>query len=791
MNYLASRYRQAVAAFARWVVHHPGQALALALVAILALGYGARFIGFTPDYRAFFGKDNPQLQAFNESRAVYAPGDFTVFAIQTRAGGADSALTPRVLEAARRLTADAWKLPYAMRVDSVTNFQHTTAAGDDLQVQALLPDDVAITPERIAHLKRVALAEPLLYKRLVAPAGDVLLVAVDTTMPQRSLQELPDHIAAARALRDRMLADYPELHIGMTGTNLMSISFPEASIHDSMTLIPLMYVVIFAIIWLMLRSGIATAATALVILFSTLAAIGVAGYMGILLTPPSMLAPLIITTLAVADSVHVSVAMFALMREGMGKHEALVRSITGNFTPIMLTGLTTAVGFLTINFSDSPPLRDLGNITAIGVGFASLWSVLLLPALLAVLKVSAPPQGTSRLEHLMGALGDRVLQHRGKMLTGSLAVALLLSAGIFRNAPDDNFFHYFDENIAFRSDTDRILERDVSVGLFADFSLRTGETNGITDPEVLRKIEAFSQWWKTQPEVGHVGSVTNLFKRLNKSMHGDDPAWYRLPEERELAAQYLLLYEMSLPFGLDLNNQINVDKSSTRVSVGFQGISADDLLVKVAQGEAWLKQNAPELEVSVSSAPVLFAHISERNIASMIPQTVVMFFVMALILIVTLRSARFGLLSLVTLALPVGITFGIWGYVSGEINFTMAILIGVVTGICDDDTVHFLNEYLHFRREGRLGPEEALRRTFRSSGVALLVTTAVLVAGFLVMSLSSFLPNNGMSVLASIAFVAALVLNLLLLPPLILLIDRQQRQEPEAGEENDPVVQTT
>lgn len=789
MNYLASRYRQAVEAFARWVVHSPGRVLALALLAILALGYGARFIGFTPDYRVYFGKDNPHLQAFNEFQDVYGPGDFTVFAIETKAGGKESALSPRVLEAARHLTKEAWALPYVMRVDSATNFQHTIAAGDDLLVEALLPDDAAITPERIAQLKRVAMSEPLLYKRTISPGGDMLLVAVNTTMPRKSLQELPDHITAARALRDRVLADYPELHIGMTGTNLMSISFPEAAIRDSTTLIPLMYVVIFALIWLMLRSGIATTATALVIGFSTIAAMGVAGYMGILLTPPSMLAPLIITTLAVADSVHVSVAMFALMREGKAKHEALVSAVAGNFTPIMLTGLTTAVGFLTINFSDSPPLRDLGNITAVGVAFASLWSVLLLPALLSLVKVSVPPQGKSRMENWMGALGDWVLRHRGKVLFGSFAVALVLSAGIFRNAPNDNFFHYFGKSIAFRSDTDRILDHDVSVGLFAEFSLKTGETNGITDPAVLKKIEAFTQWWKAQPDVGHVGSATDLFKRLNKSMHGDDPAWYRLPEQREQAAQYLLLYEMSLPFGLDLNNLINVDKSSTRVSVGFEGISADDLLVKVQQGETWLAQNAPELGVSATSMPVLFSHISERNIASMVPQTVVMFFIMAAILILMLRSVRFGLLSLVTLALPVGIAFGIWGYVSGEINFTMAILIGAVTGICDDDTVHFLNEYLHLRREGRLDPEEALRRTFRSSGVALLVTTAVLVAGFLVMSLSAFLPNNGLSVLASISFTAALVLNLLLLPPLILLIDRERSTGQER--EGDSVAPAT
>lgn len=788
MNHGASRYRRAVNAFSLWVVYNPIRALLVSVLTLLVLGYGCCFLAFNSDYRAFFGKDNPQLQAFNEFQSVYGQGDLTVFAIAAKSAAPNSVFEPRILDAARRLTKEAWALPYAMRVDSVTNYQHTEANGDDLKVEALLPERVAITPARIAHVRSIALSEPQLIKRLMAPDGSMLLVTVSTSMLQGSFTGLPDHIKAARALRDRLLADYPELTVSMTGNNLVGISFPEATIKDSMTLIPLMYAVIFAILYLMLRSWIATVTTALVIAFSSIAAMGIAGYMDIMLTPPSMLAPLIITTLAVADSVHICVAMFVLMRAGKDRLEALAESVASNFTPIMLTGFTTAVGFWTINFTDSPPLHDLGNITAVGVIFASIWAVLLLPALLSVVKVRIPAQSSNRMEGLMGGLGEWVVRHRHKVLGSILAVALVLSVGIFRNHPNDNLFHYFGKSTPFRSDTDNVLRHGVAAGMFAEYSISTGESNGITNPAVLKKIDAFAQWWRTQPEVVYVGSVTDLFKRLNKNMHGDDPAWSRLPEAREQAAQYLLLYEMSLPFGLDLNNQINVDRSAARMTVIFDGINASELLQILKRGEEWRKKNSPDFKVSVTSPPVLFANISERNIASMVPQAGVMFFVMAFILVFALRSVKFGLLSLAALALPVGIAFGIWGFINGDISLTMAVLIGVVTGICDDDTIHFLNEYLHFRREKNLDPTEALRRTFHSSGVALLVTTAVLVAGFMVMTLSAFLPNNSMALLASISFIAALILNLLLLPPLIMLFDREGNMETKTAGAADTFI---
>lgn len=761
-----------VPAYARWVVKHPYVVFVLSLLLMVGVGSGMARLEFSTDYREYFSPDNPQIKTFENFQRTYGNGDFTYFAISPKTITSDNAFSATVLSATRDLTREAWKLPFSMRVESVTNFQNIDVDGDDLSVMPLLPDDVEITAERIEKLRKVALQDLSLRNSAVSSDGHIFSVRVVTEMPALSLFELPTHVKEARALRDRILAAYPDVNIHMSGTNMMSNAFNEAAIHDSLTLIPLMYVLILAIIYFMLRSGYATLSTLLVLNLSSAFALGAAGHIGILLTSPSMLSPLAITTLAVADCLHVSLAASALIRKGVQKDEAIIGAVVDNLGPITLTGITTAVGFLTMNFMDSPPLGDLGNIAAIGVLIASFWSVFLLPALLVVLPMRIREGRANLLEKFVIRLGDGVLAYPRSIMIVTLIVGLLLSFGLLRNQAADNFNNYFDSSIEFGRDND-FINRHIAGTFYVDFSLDSGRPDGMTDPSVLAKVEDFANWWRGNEKVTYVASITDVYKRINKSMHSDDPAWYRLPETQTLASQLLLLYEMSLPFGMDLNNQIDVNKSATRLTVFMKADHINDFTKRVQEGEAWLNQNAAEFMAYSTGVTTIFSRISDKNIRSMLPQAITMFLVMSAVLVFCLRSLRFGLLSIVTLVLPVSIAFGIWGLISGEINFTMASAIGLVTGICDDDTVHFLNSYLGFRRRHGLDQRDALRETFNHCGASIFATTAVLVAGFLVMAQSAFLPNSGMAKLACMSFTAALFLNLLLLPGMILLVDRE------------------
>ena len=240
-------------------------------------------------------------------------------------------------------------------------------------------------------------------------------------------------------------------------------------------------------------------------------------------------------------------------------------------------------------------------------------------------------------------------------------------------------------------------------------------------------MERFAEWFRAQENVLHVTTLTDIMRRLNMNMHGDDPDWYRLPEERELAAQYLLLYEMSLPYGLDLNNQIDISKSATKMTVFLESLSSNELLAMEGRAQQWLADNAPHMQSGGASPSVMFAYIGQRNIRSMLVGTSIALVLISLILVFALRSLKIGLLSLIPNMAPAAMGFGLWGLLYGQVGLGLSIVAGLTLGIVVDDTVHFLSKYLRARREQGMSSEDAVRYAFNTVGVALLVTTICLL----------------------------------------------------------------
>jgi len=354
------------------------------------------------------------------------------------------------------------------------------------------------------------------------------------------------------------------------------------------------------------------------------------------------------------------------------------------------------------------------------------------------------------------------------------AVIVLLITFIPMSELNDQFVQYFDESIEFRRDTDIMTSRLTGV-YQVEFSLGAGESGGVGNPEYLRKLDEFEAWFRQQDETLHVQNIAETLRRLNKNMHGDDPDFYRLPESREMAAQYLLLYEMSLPYGLDLNNQLNVDKSATRFVVTLEDLTSRELRDVASRAEAWLEANAPEFMFAHAASPgVMFAHISDRNIRSMIQGTTIAFILISAILVLALRSWQLGLLSLIPNIVPAAMAFGVWGFFVGRVGFAVSVVVAMTLGIVVDDSVHFLTKYLRGRRERGLEPGDAVRYALSSVGTALIVTTLVLVAGFLVLAQSTFLQNAQMGSLSAVTIAFALIADFLLLPAVLVQLDRSR-----------------
>jgi predicted RND superfamily exporter protein len=755
------RYARALLRF-RWPVLLGGL-----LVTFLAAS-GGKHLGFDNSYRVFFGEDNPQLQAFDALENIYAKNDNVLIALAP-AGG--DVFRPDVIAAMADMTERSWQLPYARRVDSITNFQHSRAEGDDLIVEDLVVNPLGVSQEELELARAIALQEPAVLSRLVSADSRVAGINVTLELPGEDPYEGTEVAIAAREFVAEMEDLHPEIEFYITGVTMLNNAFSEGGQNDMKTLVPIMFGVMVLAMLFLLRSFWASFATLIIIALSTAAAMGLTGWLGIKLTPPTSVTPQMIMTLAIADSIHILVSMFAAMRDGMKRDEALVESLRVNIMPVFLTSLTTAIGFLSLNFSDAPPFRDLGNIASMGVGIAFVLSVTILPIIASLLPIRAS-RTSMESNRGMARLADFVIFRQRPLLLGSIAIVILLVSFIGRNETNDVFVEYFDESVAFRTDSDFVM--DNLTGLYqVDFSLGTGESNGISDPAYLAKLDEFEAWYRQQPGVLQVNSISHVMKKLNQNMHEDDASMFRLPESRELAAQYLLLYEMSLPFGLDLNNQINVDKSSTRFQVVLENLSSREMRGIAFAGEEWLRLHAPTEMFSHGIGPVImFSHISERNIRSMITGTVLALLAISFSLVFALRSVRYGLLSLLPNVIPAAMAFGLWGLLVGRVDLGLSTVSAISLGIVVDDTVHFLSKYLRARREKGLDAEDAVRYAFENVGRALLVTTLILVVGFLVMTRSSFALNGNMGWFTAAAIAFALAADFFLLPPLLIQLDR-------------------
>lgn len=766
--------------FARWIVRRRWLVLLLTLLVMFAVGYGGRFVGFTGDYHVFFSEDNPQLLAFERLEKTYTKDDNVMIVLAPKDGNVFSRET---LAAIENITKAAWQVPYSSRVDSISNFQYTHANDDDLIVRDLIEGAPSLSNKEIQDIRNIALSEPLLVNRLVSPQGHVTGINITVQQPGKNLDaEMPKIVTHVNQLAEKIRNDYPNIDVHVTGIVLLNNAFFSASAKDMSTLLPLTYLVVLISVGLLLRGWTGTFGTLWVTLFSIIAGMSFSGWVGIKLTPPSSVAPTIILTLAVANTVHILVSMFHAMRLGSQKQDAIVESLRINIQPVFLTSLSTIIGFLSMNFSDAPPFHDLGNIVAVGIAASFVLSITFLPALMAVLPVRTPKQRVDD-NSTMVHLAEFVIRRRSILLVLMAVIIVTLSSFLPRNELGENFVEYFDKSIPFRVDSDFIS--DNLGGMYRiDYSLSSKESGGISNPQFLQKTEAFANWYRQQPEVIHVNTFTDTMKRLNKNMHADDDAYHRLPDDRNLAAQYLLLYEMSLPYGLDLNNQINVDKSATRMSVTIQNISTNMILALEERAQSWLRQNAPEMQTDGSSTTVMFSHIGRRNIESMVLGTTVALVVISLMLIVALRSLKIGLMSLIPNLAPAAMGFGLWGLLVSEINVGLSIVTGMTLGIVVDDTVHFLSKYLRARREKGLSSEAAVRYAFSTVGTALWVTSVVLIAGFLILTLSTFKLNSAMGLLTSIIIALALAADFLFLPPLLMKVDKKQKtRAPELATE--------
>lgn len=762
--------------YARWLVDNRWLVLILSVLLMLVAGYGMSKVRFSDDNRDFFAKDDPRLLAFNEAQYAYTDDRTALVAFQPSGGTVFNRATLAALE---DFTTKAWTLPYVRRVDSITNFQHTQSHDDELVVRPLVKNADALSDVELQAIKTTALNEPLLVKKLISPQGDVTGIHISFVPPGRSMDEKPAAVKAVRELVDQFRKAHPSITVYTAGELMLDNAFAEQSQKDMATLTPLMYLAILVILAISIRSLLGVMTTFIIITVSIVVAVGAAGLLGLKFTAVSVSAPTILMTIAVANCMHLMIYMLQRMGAGDSRHEAVRQAIVAKLPIMAVVCGTDALGFFSLCITDVPPLADMGIILGVGALAVFVLSVTLMPALVALL----PIKGSIRLQKQgawMGHVVVKLIDRRYAVFAAAIALNVLAGYFVLQNRFEDNFVQYFGKSIEFRQDVDFISEHLTGVHEVV-YSINAPTDTTVASPAYLEGLDKLTTWLRAQPEVFNVSSLSDIVKKINRTVNNDSAKAYRIPDNANESAQLLLMFEMSLPQGLELNDKIKVDRSASKLSVVVKDITSTELIAFDQRVQDWMKANLPAgMPTAGTGLSLLFSNISAANVSSTIYAYILQLTIISVVIGVILRSVTLGLASLVPNFVPSIIAFGIWGAAVGYVGLSVSVVAVLTYGIIVDDTIHSIFKYHHARKVMNLDPRSAIRHTYSVAGLNIVYMTLVLVLGFMVLTLSGFDLNHDLGIMSALTIGIAAAVDLLLLPALLFEID--SRREARAAQ---------
>lgn len=745
-------------------VDRPRATLAAALLLVLLCALGLPRLSINSDTRVFFSDGNvnrTQLDAFD---ARYNSGVNLFLALHAQEG---TVLTRERLDVFAALTEAAWALPYATRVEGITNAVHVTSDAESIVIGDMYEpgsdEPVAAAAERIT-------ADSLLAGRLIATDRRTAAINITFDYPLASSAVTDEILSATKAMVEASGARAAGLEAWYAGRVASSNAFAVAGRRDLTTLLPVSFVAILGLLIVLIRSARAATALFLTAALAAASALGIAGWAGLQLNAATAHTATVIIALGVASLSHLVLLTRRILRRGARLESAIIEALRSDVRPIALTLGTTCIGFLSLNSADAPPFREMGTFVAIGALFCLALGVTALPALLYLWRVPAGSSSPFIAETIARSTGW-ILAHRSALLIGTPLAVAVAALGMTQITINDTFPDYFDESFDFRTHTDRI--EDHLTGLeVVEFDIGNGRSDGIFEKTYIDRLERFEGWLTRQDKVVHVASILETFRRINQHMTDGRPQSRVVPRDRATLAQYMLLYEISLPPGLDLTNAVTVDKARSRMTVIMHRATTRDVRELRERAEAWWNDPPRDgIQAAGTGLAVMFAYLSSLNVNSMIGGTALALILISGILLGAFRSVRYGLISLVPNLLPGVIAFGLWGYVVGEVGVAVSVVGAMALGIIVDDTIHLIWRYRQARKEGAT-PEEAVAAMFAIVGEPMLMSSVVLVVGFAMLAVSGFHITSSTGILTAAMIGFALLTDWFMLPPLLIAVDR-------------------
>jgi predicted RND superfamily exporter protein len=728
-----------------------------------AAALGTTELRVTPDNRVFYGPGNKQFQDVLAFEAEYISSNNILFVL-----GLPDQLHSKVhADAIRWLTAEVWTIDNVVRVDSLATYPEAFGTEESLEVAPLL--DVICPPDKdcvnaVTHLSGRPHLENRLVNSSLTSTGVLATFNID-------VGTITDIDSISRATSEVLLdfkARYPGIEIVSTGGVPMMAAFASASEADLSLLLPLAFFVMIGLLYLFLGGLLPTAILVGNSLAAGIFAMGVAGWMGLKINNATSIVPLVVFTLVVASAMHLVLHYLRLKRETPGIREpatAAKAALESNLGPCIVSTITSVVGLLSLSFVDSPPLQQLGQLSAIGLLFGSLSTLTLVPAVLSKVTVSHASKASTFLQKSLNEYAKVLENHRS--FAGVFSILLLGTiVGFFRLEIDDDFVDYFDKSTDFRQQTDRATEL-LSGPNHIEVLLKNNDADGVFSPDYVAYLEDLVSELRKKKIVNNVASYGDILNEISSAFDPDS----QLEATTGTYAQWYLAYELSLQRGQSNTDFVNRAQNESRISVLLGATTSNDIQNLEAEIYAWHHTNESPFELLVTGENIPVAHVSELNIMSMSSGLAASIALVALVTGIALKRLKLGLVALIATLVPVIFGFGAWGLLGNNIGLASTAIIALTIGVVIDDTVHILYRFVDGKDRLGLSAWNAAAYSIHRVGTAICTTTIAMVGGLGVLLFSSFKVNTNFGMVTCLIICIALIFDLFILPKLLVLTD--------------------
>ena len=737
----------------------------LCLVALLTTGITRS--GFDTSLEALLTRSDPYL---DEVGILYEefPVDLEISYVFIPPEG-ESVFSPAVLAALDSIEQRYNDIPQALRVSTVLSY-----FSPERQERLFARNYLEYSLTELAAIQSLAVNDRLLTNNLLATDAALTFATVSVDDDNLDNEQRLEIARNALELRDQLRGAHPDVTIHVSSDVILEQSGQQAMVDDLTQLLPIIIIICVAVMGFCFRSVWLAGSILSHQLFTLLSTLGLLGYLGFDFNNISIIAPLVVVIIAVANSVHIISIFRQAQARGEAGLQAMRTSLRANLQPVTLAALTTAIGFSSLNMSSSPAIQDFGRIVAIGIGFAYLLTLTMLPTLLVLISrfsriTEIKPFGQRGLL----ILDKQVAQHDRKLFWSYSLFALLTLALLPLNETDFNRLDFITADSDISDYYEAISER-MNRGPAMTYAINTGITDGAIDPLFLQRTESFSQRLVDDPEIVSIASALDVIKTINQYQHQENPEFYVLPEDINTIGFYLNNYELVQSPDFPLSTFINDDFSIITLFINAVPLSNQELIDLDTRITEEFTQVFPEAQLLHGSNLLLFSRMDELVTIELLQGYTLSLILITLCLIVGLRSVYFGILSVIPNLLPATMVFGVWALFVGQLDPFVMMLFSISIGLVVDDTVHILSHYLEARETGS-DQSNAISHAIRTAGPALTITTLILALGTtLLISANTIYFQQAAKLLVPIV-VLALILDLTYLPGILKRFDKSQR----------------